>query len=56
MVDDNNDIKIADIINHEDGSATVTVECSTETYNTIFDYGFVALLRKGIESDADADE
>ena len=53
MVDDNNDIKIAEIINHEDGSATVTVECSTETYNSIFDYGFVALLKKGIETDAD---
>ena len=56
MVDNNNDIKIVEITNNEDGSATVTVECSTETYNTIFDYGFVALLRKGIESDADADE
>ena len=55
MSDTNNDIKIAEIINHEDGSATVTVECSTETYNKVFDYGFVALLMKGIEADADAD-
>ena len=53
MVDDNNDIKIAEIINHEDGSATVTVECSTETYNKVFNYGFVALLMNGMEADKD---
>ena len=53
MSDTNNDIKIVEITNHEDGSATVTVECSQETYNTVFDFGFVALLRKGIETDAD---
>lgn len=50
---DNNDIHIADIINNEDGSATVTVECSVETYNQVFSYGFVALLMKGVEADAD---
>ena len=50
---DNNDIHIADIINNEDGSATVTVECSAETYNQVFSYGFVALLMKGVEADAD---
>ena len=53
MVDNNNDIKITEIVNHEDGSATVTIECSQETYNTVFGYGFVALLKKGIETDAD---
>ena len=54
MIDDTvNDIHIADILNHEDGSATLTVECSTETYNAVFQYGFVALLLKGIETDAD---
>ena len=54
MIDDtNNDIHIADIINHEDGSATVTVECSTETYNAVFNYGFVALLMKGMEVEDD---
>ena len=49
--DTKNDIHIAEIINNEDGSANVTVECSTETYNLIFNYGFVALLMKGIEVD-----
>jgi len=53
MVDNNNDIHIADIINNDDGSATVTVECSVETYNQVFNYGFVALLMKGVEADAD---
>ena len=51
----NNDIHIADLINHEDGSATVTVECSQDTYNLIFNHGFLALLMKGVEADADAD-
>ena len=50
---DNNDIHIADIINNEDGSATVTVECSVETYNQVFSYGFVALLMEGMEVDKD---
>ena len=54
MVDNsNNDIRIAEIINNDDGSATVTVECSQETYNQVFSYGFVALLMKGIEADTD---
>jgi len=52
-IKNNNDIHIADIINNEDGTATVTVECSPETYNKVFNYGFVALLMKGIEADAD---
>ena len=51
--DTKNDIQIAEIINNDDGSATVTVECSPETYNLIFNYGFVALLMKGIEVDKD---
>ena len=53
MIGDTNDIHIAEIINNKDGSATVTVECSPETYNLIFNYGFVALLMKGIEVDKD---
>ena len=51
----NNDIHIANLINHKDGSATVTVECSQDTYNLIFNYGFVALLMKEMEVDEDAD-
>ena len=52
-IENNNDIHIADLINHKDGSATVTVECSVDTYNKVFNYGFVALLMKGMEADAD---
>ena len=56
MIDDTkNDIYIADIINNDDGSANVTIECSPETYNKIFEFGFIALLMKGIEVDTDAD-
>ena len=52
-INNNNDIHIADIINNEDGTATVSVECSPEKYNKVFNYGFVSLLMKGIEADAD---
>ena len=52
-IENNNDIHIADLINNDDGSATVTVECSVDTYNKVFNYGFVALLMKGMEADAD---
>ena len=50
-----NDIHIAEVINHKDGSATVTVECSQEVYGKVFGYGFVALLTKGLNLDADED-
>ena len=55
MVDNNNnnDIHIADLVENKDGSATVTVECSPETYNKVFSYGFVALLMKGMDVDKD---
>jgi hypothetical protein len=46
----NNDIKVVEIEEHEDGSATLQVECDPETFAEIFNYGFVQLIRNGIEA------
>lgn len=46
----NNEIKVVEIEEHDDGSATLQVECSPETFAEIFNYGFVQLVRNGIEA------
>jgi len=43
------DIKVTEIEEHEDGSATMQLELDPETYAAIFNVGFVYLIRKGIE-------
>jgi hypothetical protein len=48
--DINKTIKITDIEEHPDGSATLQVECDPETFAAIFNVGFVSLIQKGIES------
>ena len=48
----NNDIKITDIKEHEDGSATLQLELDPETFSAIFNVGFVDFVMKGLESDA----
>ncbi len=47
----NDNIEIVDIVEHEDGSATVKVDMEPEVFAKIFNVGFVSLLRKGIESE-----
>jgi len=47
----NDTIKITDIDEHEDGSATVQLDLDPETFSAIFNVGFVHLIMKGIESD-----
>ncbi len=47
----NNDIKISDIIDNDDGSATLTLDLDAETYHKIFEYGFIKLIMKGLESE-----
>jgi len=49
--DINKPIKITDIEEHHDGSATLQVECDPETLAAIFNVGFVSLIQKGIESE-----
>ena len=44
-------IKIETITDHEDGSATLTLDLDAETYHKIFEYGFVKLIMKGLESE-----
>jgi len=46
--DVNKPIKITDIEEHEDGSATLQVECDPDTFAAIFNVGFIALIRNGI--------
>jgi hypothetical protein len=44
-------IKVETITDHEDGTVTVTLNLSPETYQKIFEYGFIELIKKGIESE-----
>ena len=44
-------IKITDIEEHEDGSATLQVECDPETFAAIFNVGFVTLVKRGLEDE-----
>ncbi len=47
----NNLIKVTTIEDQEDGSAKVTLDLDEETYHKIFEYGFVQLIIKGIETE-----
>ena len=49
----NDTIKITDIDEHEDGSATVQLDIDPDTYAAIFNVGFIHLIRKGIDNDPD---
>jgi len=48
-------IKITEIEEHEDGSATLQVECDPETFAAIFDVGFVTLIKAGLEKEKKED-
>ena len=50
-----NEIKVIEIEDHEDGSATLQVECDPETFMAIFNVGFVALVKAGLESERSED-
>ena len=45
------EIKVTDIEEHEDGSATLQVECDPETFMAIFDVGFVTLVKRSLENE-----
>ena len=49
------DVKIISIEDHEDGSATLQVECDPETFMAIFNVGFVALVKAGLETERSED-
>jgi isopenicillin N synthase-like dioxygenase len=46
-----NDIKVIDVEEHRDGSATLQIECAPEIFAAIFNVGFVALVKAGLESE-----
>ena len=48
--DVNKPIKITEIEEHEDGSATLQLDLDSETFAAIFNVGFVHLIMKGMES------
>jgi len=45
------EIKVIDVQEHRDGSATLQVECAPEIFAAIFNVGFVALIKKGLENE-----
>ena len=46
------EIKVIEIEEHEDGSATLQVECDPETFAAIFNTGFIALVEAGLETES----
>ena len=51
----NDIVKITEIEEHEDGSATLQVECDPETFAAIFNVGFVTLIKAGLEREKKED-
>jgi hypothetical protein len=47
-------VKVIDIEEHEDGSATLQVECDPETFAAIFDVGFVTLIKAGLDKEKES--
>ena len=47
----NKPIQVTSIEEHEDGSATVQVECDPETFAAIFNVGFVQLIENGLKGE-----
>jgi len=47
----NKPVKVTEIEEHEDGSATLQVECDPETFMAIFNVGFVELIKKGLDNE-----
>ena len=45
------DIKVTEIEEHEDGSATMQLNLAPDTYAAIFNVGFIHLIQKGMKSD-----
>ena len=48
-------VKVIEIEEHEDGSATLQVECDPETFAGIFNAGFIALIKAGLETEGSKD-
>ena len=46
-----NDIKITELEEHEDGSATIQLDLSPEVFAEIFQAGFIALVKRGLNEE-----
>ena len=53
MENSDDQVKVTDVQEHEDGSATLQVECSPETFAAIFNVGFVSLVKAGLYWETD---
>ena len=51
-----NEIKVIDITEHEDGSATLSVDMSKELYAFFFEHGFRQVLLRALEMEQDRDD
>ncbi len=49
------EVKVTEITEHEDGSATLQVECDPETFAAIFNVGFVSLVKTGLYWETDSE-
>ncbi len=49
------EVKIISIEDHEDGSATLQVECDPKTFMAIFNVGFVTLVKAGLDTERSED-
>ena len=49
------EVKITEITEHDDGSATLQVECDSETFAAIFNVGFVSLIKTGLHWESEND-
>jgi len=46
-------IKIIEIIDNDDGSASVQLEMDSDTYHKVFNAGFVHLIENGLKGEED---
>ena len=49
----NDAIKIVEITDNEDGSASVQLEMDSDTYHKVFNAGFVHLIKEGLKGEED---
>ena len=46
-------IKIVEIMDNEDGSASVQLEMDADTYHKVFNAGFIHLIKEGLKGEED---
>jgi len=46
-------IKIVEITDNDDGSASVQLEMDSDTYHKVFNAGFVHLIKEGLKGEED---